>query len=68
MVEKYTALLKACTSLDQLFTLASRIADEFKSQDDVLAYFETICVEQLYAIEARADAAGYQMLTVKPEA
>lgn len=64
------ALLKACRSLDQLFTLASKIADDFKSRDDVLAMFEKACVEQLYEIEAMSyrEAAGYQMLTVKVEA
>lgn len=70
MVEKYMSLVKACTTIDQLLALACRIADTFKSQDDVLAYFERACVERLYAIDAAPilEGAGYQMLTVKVEA
>jgi len=47
MVEKYEKFVRACTTIEQLFTISAEIAEEFAGQDDLLEHFEALCIYQL---------------------
>lgn len=47
MIDKFAQMVRACKTLEQLFTLSAKIADHYAGDDEVLVYFEEICVDQL---------------------
>ena len=49
------ALVRGCSNLEQLFLLAAKIATLFASHDELLVFFEALCLEQIYKIESRMD-------------
>jgi hypothetical protein len=47
MVEKYEIFVKACTTMEQLYTIAGIIAEEFDGQPEIIEYFKEMCTKQL---------------------